>query len=62
MRLEKKLEVIAMRFNNILVVIDPMLESQPSLLRALHLAKQLKKADTPAKLTLFLSLYDFHSK
>ena len=48
-----------MRFNNILVVIDPMLESQPSLLRALHLAKQLKKADTPAKLTLFLSLYDF---
>lgn len=59
MRLEKKLEVITMRFNNILVVIDPMLESQPSLLRALHLAKQLKKADTPAKLTLFLSLYDF---
>ncbi|TNH07555.1 universal stress protein UspE [Testudinibacter sp. TR-2022] len=48
-----------MHFNNILVVIDPMLETQPSLLRALHLAKQLKKADIRAKLTLFLSLYDF---
>ncbi|MBE2894161.1 universal stress protein UspE [Spirabiliibacterium falconis] len=48
-----------MRFNNILVVIDPTSETQPSLSRALHLAQQLEKENETVKLTLFLSLYDF---
>ncbi|MBV7387690.1 universal stress protein UspE [Pasteurellaceae bacterium TAE3-ERU1] len=48
-----------MRFNNILVVIDPTSDTQPSLSRALHLAHQLEKAHDAVKLTLFLSLYDF---
>lgn len=48
-----------MHFNDILVVIDPTSDAQPSLLRALYLAKQLKKSDISVKLTLFLSLYDF---
>lgn len=48
-----------MRFNNILVVIDPTSDTQPSLSRALHLAQQLEKAHDAVKLTLFLSLYDF---
>lgn len=45
-----------MHFNDILVVIDPTSDAQPSLLRALYLAKQLKKSDISVKLTLFLSL------
>lgn len=48
-----------MRFNNILVVIDPTSDTQPSLSRALYLAQQLDKAHDSVKLTLFLSLYDF---
>lgn len=41
-------------FKHLLVVLDPELEEQKALIRALHLARL-----QPARLTLFLSIYDF---
>ncbi|MCL5255654.1 MAG: universal stress protein UspE [Gammaproteobacteria bacterium] len=41
-------------FKNILVVLDPNQEQQKALARALHIARL-----QPARLTLFLSIYDF---
>jgi len=46
-----------MKFNNILVVLNPENEKQYALARAVRLAKE-QKSDKPVKITLFLATYD----
>lgn len=46
-----------MKFNNILVVLNPENEKQYALARAVRLAKE-QKSDTKVKITLFLAAYD----
>lgn len=51
--------ILMVHFSHILVVIDPITETQSSLSRALYLAQQLINNGQKVKLTLFMSLYDF---
>lgn len=46
-----------MKFNNILVVLNPENEKQYALARAIRLVKE-QKSETPVNITVFLSAYD----